>query len=46
MLELILVILLVLVLVGALPVRRFRYPGGVLGLLLLILLLAALLDLI
>ena len=46
MLELILVILLVLVLVGALPIRRFRYPGGILGLLLLVLLLAALLDLI
>jgi hypothetical protein len=46
MLEVILVVLLILVLVGALPVRRFRYPGGILGLLLLILLAAALLDLI
>jgi hypothetical protein len=46
LLEVILVLLLILVLVGALPVRRSRYPGGILGLLLLIHLFAAILDLI
>jgi hypothetical protein len=46
MLEVILVVLLILVVVGALPLRRFRYPGGILGLLVLILSIAAILDLI
>ena len=46
MLELVLVILLILVLVGAIPIRRFRWPGGILGLLLIILLVAAIVDII
>jgi hypothetical protein len=46
MLEVLLLILPILILVGALPVRRFRWPGGILGILLLILLIAAILDVI
>ena len=46
MLETILLILIILILIGALPVRRLRYPGGILGLLLIILLIALVLDVI
>ncbi len=46
MLETILLILILLVLLGAIPRRRFRYPGGIIGLLLVILLIAAILNVI
>jgi hypothetical protein len=46
MLEVILVVLLILILLGAIPFRRFRYPGGILGILLVLLLVAAVLDVI
>ena len=48
MLETILVILIILIMLGVIPARgaRFRWPGGIVGTLLLILLILLLLDVI